>query len=140
MTSHVLGYFYGGLMNPTVMQRVGMTPRRQEVAILPGFDLTIAPLVNLVRSPSDCVYGVLMELTHAELQHVYGQLKATYLPYPVVACDLDGRMRAALCYIVPEMEAGPAEAAHVEALLEPASKLGFPEWYLEKIRGFLPAV
>jgi hypothetical protein len=136
----VWGFFYGGLISPDVMRRVGFAPRRQKQARLTGFDLRISPLVNLVESPGDMVFGLLMETTHAELAHVYGQLQATYLPQPVVAVDnRDGALVPALCYIVPDMAPGMAEASHILPLLTAAESLGFPDWYLSKIRSFLPA-
>ena len=138
MASSVLGFFYGGLINPDVMARVGWTPRRGEVASLPGYELRIAPLVNLVPNPFETAYGLLLESTHEDLDRVYGQLKATYLPFPVAAHDAEGRVRPAICYIVPDMAPGQAEADHVLALLQPAEQLGFPKHYLEKILSFLP--
>lgn len=138
MTSSVLGFFYGGLINPDVMKRVGWTPRPGEVATLPGYELRISPWVNLVPNPLETAYGMLLQSTHDELAHVYGQLKATYLPFPVAAHDADGRVRPALCYIVPDMAPGQADADHVLALLQPAEQLGFPGPYLDRIRSFLP--
>jgi Gamma-glutamyl cyclotransferase, AIG2-like len=137
--STVWGFFYGGLINPEVMARVGMKPTGQEVATLPGYDIRIRPLVNLVTDPGSVVYGLLLQLTHEELHKVYSQLKATYLPQPVLAFTLDGKARPALCYVVPELADGEAEAEHVLSLLKAAEKLDFPDWYLEKIRRFLPA-
>jgi hypothetical protein len=136
--SAVWGYFYGGLINPAVMERVGLKPTGQEVATLAGYELRIAPLVNLVRRADSLVHGLLLELTHKELFHVYSQLKANYFPYPVLPMTSDGKVRPALCYIVPEMSEGQAEAEHVLNLLKPAEDLGFPAPYLERIRSFLP--
>ena len=138
MNDLVWGFFYGGLINPEVMQRVGMKPRSQEIAMLPGYELQIAPWVNLVPNPRAVAYGLLMLVSHRELSHVYGQLKAPYVPFPVLAQDKEGRLRTALCYLSPGMQPGQADASHVENLLHPASRLGFPEWYLEKIRSYLP--
>ena len=138
MTSSVLGFFYGGLINPEVMARVGWTPRRGEVATLPGYELQIAPWVNLVPNPLETAYGLLLESTHDELARVYDQLNAKYLPFPVGAQDAEGHIRPALCYIVPEMASGQAETDHVLALLRSAEQLGFPAHYLDRIRGFLP--
>jgi hypothetical protein len=139
MPDTVWGFFYGGLISPDVMRRVGFTPRRQKPARLTGFDLRISPLVNLVDSPGDTVFGLLLETTHAELAHVYGQLQATYLPQPVVVDDLEGGRVPALCYIVPDMAPGQAEASHILPLLSAAESHGFPDWYLAKIRSYLPA-
>ncbi|HEY5760170.1 MAG TPA: gamma-glutamylcyclotransferase family protein [Steroidobacter sp.] len=139
MTSSVWGFFYGGLINPRVLEKVGMRPKRQQLATLGGFDLRISPYVNLVRSPGHMVFGLLMEVTHAELQHTYSQLKAVYLPEAVLVSDVEGRFQAALCYIVPDMSPGQAEVDHVEALATAGETLGFPQWYLTKIRSFLPS-
>ena len=134
----VWGFFYGGLINPNVMKRVGFHPTKQIRAWLPGFDLRISPLVNLVESEGDIVFGLLLESTHDQLAHVYGQLQAKYLPYPVLAYDDERRAVPALCYIVPDMAPGQAAADHVMNLLNPAQALGFPAWYIEKIQSFLP--
>jgi Gamma-glutamyl cyclotransferase, AIG2-like len=139
MSDSVWGFFYGGLISPEVMQRVGFTPQQEALAWLPGFDLRIAPLVNLVSSPGASVFGLLLQTTHAQLDHVYGQLKATYVPFPVVAHEMDGRLIPALCYIVPDMAPAQAEASHIQPLLAAGVKLGFPPWYLAKIRSFLPS-
>ena len=136
--SSVWVFFYGGLINPKVLDKVGMKPTRQERATLSGFDIRIAPYVNLVRSPGHTVFGLLMEVTHAELQHTYNQLKAQYLPEAVIVSDTAGCLRPALCYIVPDMPPGQAEVDHVEALATAAESFGFPQWYVAKIRGFLP--
>jgi Gamma-glutamyl cyclotransferase, AIG2-like len=137
--SLVWGFYYGGLINPEVMSRLGMKPTQSVVATLPGYALQFAPLVNLVPSPADTVYGLLLELTHAEISAAYSQLKTAYLPMPVIAFDLDGRARSALCYVVSEMPEGVVEETYVRTLLDPAETLGFPGWYLDKIRAFLPS-
>lgn len=139
MADTVWGFFYGGLISPKVMQRVGFAPRREALAWLPGFELQISPLVNLVRNPGESVFGLLLETTHAELDRVYGQLQAAYFPHPVVAHDMMGGLVPALCYIVPAMVPAQAAASHIQPLLDAGEKLGFPEWYLAKIRSFLPA-
>jgi hypothetical protein len=139
MDELVWGFFYGGLINPEVMQQVGMTPKRQARATLAGYDIRIEPWVNLVPSQDDVAYGLLMQLTHRELAHAYGQLKVPYYPFPVIAQELDGRFVPALCYLSPGMEPGQAERSHVENLLKPATELDFPQRYLAKIRRFLPA-
>lgn len=138
MNASVWVFFYGGLINPRVLDRVGMKPKRQEAATLSGFDLRIAPYVNLVRAAGHTVFGLLMEVTHAELEHTYSQLKARYFPEAVMVSDAAGHLRPALCYIVPEMPPGQAEADHVEALATAAENLAFPPWYVAKIRSFLP--
>ncbi len=70
-----------------MLDKVGMKPKRQEPATLSGFDIRISPYVNLVRGAGHTVFGMLMEVTHAELEHTYSQLKARYLPEAVIVSD-----------------------------------------------------
>lgn len=139
MTSSVWVFFYGGLINPTMLDKVGMKPKRQEPATLSGFDIRISPYVNLVRSAGHTVFGMLIKVTHGELEHTYSQLKARYLPEAVIVADSTDHLRPALCYIVPDMPPGQAAVDHVETLAAAAESLGFPGWYLSRIRSFLPA-
>lgn len=137
-------FFYGSYMNPDVLRGVGLAPEKLEPARLSGFDLVIGPRANLVRSDRHSVYGVCTRATHQELDRLYAHarnvLGEVYLPEPVVAELLDGSLRAALCYICPEMEPRPVEGDYVERVLAPAERFGFPAWYLEKIRSFKPGL
>lgn len=131
-------FLYGGLMNPEVMARVGLRPDRQALAELEGYQVRISPLVNLVPERHSTVYGLLAEVGHEALASAYGRLAARYHPVPVLARQSDGSLRPALCFVVPEMPEGPAEAAHVRPLLESARAFGFPDWYLSRIASFMP--
>lgn len=138
MTSEVTVFFYGGLMNPRMLARVGMNPAHRENATLAGFELTIRPYVNLRACETGTAFGQLMRVRHEDLERVYAQLKARYLPFPVLALGADARHVPALCYIAGEMPDAVADRDHVMLLLESAQQLAFPHWYLERIRGFLP--
>lgn len=63
----VVTFFYGSYMNPTVLREVDLIPDRVDVARLPGFDIEIHPLANLIASDQHTVYGILATATHAEL-------------------------------------------------------------------------
>lgn len=136
--AQVWGFFYGGLINEAVMRRVGFNPTEQAQASLPNFEIRISPLVNLVPSAGAVAFGLLLRTDHDQLAAVYGQLKARYVPIPVLAHQSDRTLRPALCYVVPDMKPGQAEEAHIAPLLESAEQLGFPEWYQARIRSFLP--
>jgi hypothetical protein len=86
------------------------------------------------------VYGVLATATHAELERLYAHahqvLGEVYLPEAVLAEQLGGGLRPALCYIAPAMRAAPADPAYVERILRPARELGFPASYLARIERF----
>jgi hypothetical protein len=85
--------------------------------------------------------AVLAEVTHAELTRLYAHaqdvLGETYLPHPVLvqaSGAAPGRWWPALCYLAPSMTPARADPAYVERILAPARELGFPEWYLARLR------
>ncbi len=138
----VVTFFYGSYINPAVLREVDLTPDRVEVARLPGFDIEIRPLANLVPSDRHTVYGILATATHAELARLYDHardvLGGVYLPRAVLAHTLSGPLEPALCYIAPSLDPGPATAAYVERIAGPARSYGFPAWYLERVESFRP--
>jgi len=135
-------FFYGSYMNRAVLSEVGLAPVDWEPASLPGFDIRIAPRANLISSPGHTVFGVLASATHCELERLYAHahevLGETYLPHPVLVQIQAGETRPALCYIAPQMIERPAERDYVDRILEPARELGFPDWYLARLRSFTP--
>lgn len=139
MSSEVLVFFYGGLINQRMLERVGINPSHRESATLAGFELTIRPYVNLRACNAGVVFGQLMTVSHENLERVYAQLKVKYLPYPVLTLSAEGSHVPALCYIAGAMPDSQAEREHVMMLLEAAERLAFPAWYLDRIRAFLPS-
>ena len=144
MNTKVWVFFYGSYMSIDVLREVDLVPSDIEPAVLTGFDLVIAPRANLIRRPMGVAFGMLATATHDELnrlytEHAQGLLAETYLPEAVIVTDQSGRLRPALTYICHEMRPGPAEAAYVERIAQPALEHGFPADYVAKIRSFLPA-
>jgi hypothetical protein len=135
-------FFYGSYINRAVLAEVGLSPGSWEVAKLGGFDITIAPLANLVRSERDLVYGILATATHDELRRLYAHaqevLGGTYLPEAVLVETDEGMVCPALCYISPSMEPAPAAAGYVDRIAGPARDYGFPDWYVERIERCRP--
>jgi hypothetical protein len=133
-------FFYGSFMNLAVLRRVGLTPEQWELATLGGFDITIRPLANLVRSDQHVVYGIVAPATHEELRRLYEHaehdLGGRYLPEAVLVQTLDGKLRPALCYIAPEMEPRPADKAYLDRIVGPAKEYRFPDWYIVRLESF----
>jgi len=136
-------FYYGSNMNLEILKRFDYVPERVEVARLPGFDITVRPLANLVPSERACVYGILATGTHDDLDRLYGryvqgELGATYLPEAVLCETLDGRWLPALCYIAAPMEDAPPSDDYLDRILAPARAFGFPDWYIEKLERLRP--
>src|SRR5215472_11379966 len=111
-------FFYGSFMNLDVLKRSSYVPARYEVAKLSGFDIHIRPLATLIHSDQHCVYGIVAPATHEQLRRLYSQdWVGTYLPEPVVAETLDGKWRAAFCYIAPVGEPLPAANDHIDRIV-----------------------
>ena len=136
-------FYYGSNMDLKVLERFDYRPERVEVATLAGFDITIAPLANLLPSEGRSVYGILATGTHADLERLYGryvedELGAVYRPEAVLCRTLEGRWVPALCYIADPMDPAPATDDYLERILRPARDFGFPGWYIEKLEAFRP--
>ncbi|MEQ8766734.1 MAG: gamma-glutamylcyclotransferase family protein [Planctomycetota bacterium] len=136
-------FFYGSYLNPAVLAEVDLRPQVWETARLGGFELVISPRANL-RPASGCVaFGIVAQVTHAELDRLYAHaedvLGQVYLPEAVLVSTFDHRSLPALCYVCTDMAPAPAEADYVDRILEPCRQYGFPEWYLKHIASFRPS-
>lgn len=133
-------FFYGSYINLEVLQEVDYVPRRYETARLPGFDITIGPLANLVPAERSTVYGIVATGTHAELARLYDHAESVlggrYLPQAVLVTTRSGRWLPALTYIAPALPEEPVATDYLERILEPARMHGFPDWYLERLEAF----
>jgi hypothetical protein len=133
-------FFYGSFLNLDVLKQTGLVPERYEVAKLSGFDICIQPLANLIRSDQHCVYGIVATATHEELGRLYdyaqSHLGGIYLPEPVLVETLDGKSRAAFCYIAPSMETRAPSNDYIDRIVGPARQYGFPEWYVARLESF----
>ena len=93
-------FFYGSYINLDVLKEVNYTPGEYEIASLPGFDITIRPLANLVRSDRHTAYGIVATGTHTELtclyEHAEDVLGGRYLPEAVLVQTRTGRWMPAL--------------------------------------------
>ena len=136
----VFAFFYGSYINHEVLKEVNIFPEKWETAMLPGFDITIKPYANLIKSQKDCVYGILIKLTHEELKRLYSHAEDVfheiYQPEAVLVQTKDEKWIPALCYICHNMEESAADKNYINRIVEPAKEYNFPEWYIEKLEGF----
>lgn len=141
-TPEIWTFFYGSYINLDVLIEVNYRPREYEVARLPGFDITIQPLANLVRSERHTAYGIVATGTHTELDHLYDHaenvLGGRYLPEAVLVQTMTGRWMPVLCYIAPQLSGGKATEDYVQRIVTPAKEHGFPDWYIKRLESFRP--
>lgn len=135
-------FFFGSYINLDVLKEVNYIPKQVEVARLPGFDISVRPLANLIRSDQHTVYGILASGSHSELSRLYEHaenvLGGRYLPEAVLVQTLTGRWMPALTYIAPALSGEQAEEEYVECIVRPAKAYGFPDWYIAHLESFKP--
>jgi len=123
-------------MDEQVLRQAGTKPSNFRRAYVADFALRIGQRATLVPSPGARAYGMLISLTHADLERLYGApgLEA-YRPEAVVIHPLEGGAVPALCYNLvqaPEPhERNPEYAKRLKGVLE---SLGFPAEYVESVR------
>jgi hypothetical protein len=128
-------FFYGLFMDERLLSSKGIEPSQERAGFVDGYGLRIGERATLVHRPGDCAYGVVMTVTPDEATKLYREDSvADYLPEPVTVELIDGTKVEATCYNLPGEQVTGANKAYAEALLELASKLGFPDFYLAQIR------
>lgn len=129
-------FFYGLFMDHELLQGKGVLPADIRLAAVSGFALRIGARAALVPAPDAEVYGVLMKLSHADLEKLYSEPSVqAYRPEPVLAVARGGVAVAALCYNLPEPPAPNEQNAEYAAKLRAlAERIGLPSAYITSIR------
>jgi hypothetical protein len=121
-------FFYGLFMDAQLLRQAGVNPSNLRRGYVTDFALRIGQRATLVPFPGGRADGMLVALTHFELDQLYGApgLEA-YRPEAVLAHTLEGEAIPALCYNLlqaPEPhERNPEYAERLQSVLE---SLGFP--------------
>src|SRR5712692_11131504 len=128
-------FFYGLFMDVDLLRSRGAEPHNVRPASVVGFCLRIGQRATLVPDPSARAYGLLMELTHSEIDELYSEPSVRiYRPQAVTAELGDGSYVSALCFNLPVVpgtdDVNPDYAAKLHNL---AQRLGFPSEYVENI-------
>lgn len=129
-------FFYGLFMDADLLRTKGADPVKIRPACVPGFALRIGQRATLLRNPTARAYGMLMELTHTEIERLYSEASVSAYRPEAVLCELaDGSRVPALCFnlIVPP---GPEEAnsEYAAKLRDLARRLGLASDYVGSIQ------
>jgi AIG2-like family len=128
-------FFYGLFMDSSLLHAKGLSPDIQSSAQLPGYTIRIGNRATLIPEPNKNVYGMLMSLTHPEIDSLYGEesLKA-YRPEPVMIHTKDGRILPALCFnLIESPAAHERNEQYADKLKLVAINCGLPEEYVNSI-------
>jgi hypothetical protein len=133
-------FFYGSFMNSDVLAQAEVHPAQRQWARLDGWELRIAPRATLIPAPDSCVYGILAQLTHTELDRLYTKDWfgfGTYLPEAVFVTDASAHQRPAMCYIAWQTEGGKPSQEYIEKMVLVAREYSFPQDYIHHIEAFI---
>ncbi len=128
-------FFYGLFMDADALRAQGFDPRAPRLARVDDMALRLGARATLVPASGGVVHGVLMALTHAEVERLYAEPSvAAYRAEPVMAVLKDGSSVAALCFNLPDAPAaGTSNADYAAKLAVVTRRLGLPEDYIAKL-------
>jgi hypothetical protein len=129
-------FFYGLFMDIEVLRAKGLYPINGRQACVSGMALRIGQRATLIPDPNKCVYGVVIGLSHKEVEQLYTEPSvAAYRPEAIIAMLVDGSCIPALCFNLPSSdEAVEANPDYAEKLRVVANRLGLPVDYVMGIR------
>lgn len=129
-------FFYWLFMDQQVLEAKGVRPTEIPPASVPGFRLRIGARAALVPDPARTVHGLLMKLSHADIERLHSEASVqAYRPEPVLAVVAGGATVAALGCNLPEPPA-PDErnAEYASRLRSLAQRTGPPGDYVASIQ------
>lgn len=129
-------FFYGLFMDADLLRTKGANPINIRAASVPGFALRIGQRATLLRNPSGRAHGILMELTHAEVDQLYSEPSVRTYRAEAVLCELkDGSRIPALCFnLLEPPRPEEANAEYAAKLRDLAVRLALPSDYVASIQ------
>ena len=129
-------FFYGLFMDEEILRAKGAHPANVRPASVAGFALRIGKRATLLSAPNARAYGILMELTHDEIEHLYAEASVrAYRPEAVIAEQSDGVRVAALCFnLVVPPSPEEANSEYAGKLRDLAQRLSLPGDYVRSIK------
>lgn len=122
-------------MDERLLATKGIKPTETKPGFVDGYALRIGERATLLRCPDSRAFGVMMNIAASEATELYAEDSvADYLPELVIVELLGGTQVEATCYNLPGSKVTGANKKYAKSLLQVATRLGFPESYLDQIR------
>ena len=122
-------------MDERLLAAKGIKPSEVNLGFVDGYGLRIGERATLVRRPDSRAYGAVMDIAPDEAAALYAEESvADYLPEPVIVELMDGAQVEAICYNLPGDKVTGANEEYAKSLLDVATRLDFPDSYLDQIR------
>ena len=129
-------FFYGLFMDAGLLRAKGANPLNIRLACVAGYALRIGQRATLIESSQSRSFGMLLELTHDEIEQLYSEASVrAYRPEAVLTELSDSSRVPALCFNLV-VSPGPEEAnsEYAGKLRTLARQLGLPAHYVESIQ------
>lgn len=128
-------FFYGLFMDESLLAAKGIKPTDVSVGSVGGYGLRIGQRATLVRRSNGRAYGAMMDIAPIEARELYAEDSVSdYLPESVTVELMDGTEVEATCYNLPGTKVTETNKDYAKSLLQVASRLGLPDFYLDEIR------
>jgi hypothetical protein len=129
-------FFYGLFMDADLLRTKGVNPANIRPAFVPGFALRIGQRATLLRNPNGLAHGILMEITHTEVEQLYSEPSVRAYRPEAVLCELnDGSRVPALCFnLLEPPRAEEANSEYAAKLRDLAARVGLPSDYVDSIQ------
>ena len=128
-------FFYGLFMDESLLTTKGIEPSEVKLGFVDGYGLRIGERATLVRRPDSRAYGAMMDIDPSDATTLYAEESvADYVPEPVLVELMDGTKIEASCYNLPGDKVTGTNKKYAASLLDVATKLGFPDFYLDQIK------
>jgi hypothetical protein len=122
-------------MDQELLATKGIEPSAASTGFVDGYGLRIGERATLAGCPGSRAFGVMMDIAPEEAAALYAEESvADYLPETIVVELMDGTQVEATCYNLPDDMVAGTNAEYAQALLDLATRLGFPDSYLDQIR------
>jgi AIG2-like family len=137
MSKRVAVFFYGSFMRPDVMAKAEFNPTSVDVAQLNGYDICLDPHANIFPSPMHSIHGIVVQISHAALDRMYGASGVgSFLPEAVLVTTADGRWLPVICYMPPTRSTHLPDQPYLERLIEAAKLRGLPSYYIARLQSY----
>jgi len=73
-------FFYGLFMDADLLRTKGAHPENLRPACVPGFALRIGQRATLLQNSGARAHGIVMELTHVEIEQLYSEASVPKRP------------------------------------------------------------
>ena len=123
-------------MDAELLRSKGVSPQNIRRAGALGYELRIGKRATLWREPKACAYGLLMELTHEEVEKLYSDDSArAYRPEAIsVQLDDGSRIPALTFNLVESPHANERNSEYAAKLQQLLRRLELPTDYVNAIR------